>query len=457
MVDVGKTYARFHTVDRDDRSSTVDRREIQPVGRSVHIRELDVHDIERWLIDVIRSHPERERIHTLIPMTHGAAGVLIDANRNVLVAPDYEDPCFEEVRESYRPLRDQFDLTYSPFLPLGLNLGRQLYYLQTNRPALFEQASQLLLYPQYWAWVFSGVAASELTSLGCHSDLWRPLMGAPTALAERQGWTSVLPPLRAAGDCLGTVSPSIARLTGLNRQCRVLCGLHDSNASFLAHLPPRSDKSFAVVSSGTWTIVMAKGVNLGRVREPLDMLVNVDALGGPVASARFMGGREYEIVAGDPGKWELPAIEEVETLLGAAAFALPSFSSAGGPFAALNGRLVGAETLTARQRATLGSLYVALMTDTLLRLLRVEGEIIVDGPLARNSVYLHILARLRARNGVYITEDRTPAASAALYLTEGGIPRQNYREISKESCVPDLESYRAAWLSQFDEHTQAVS
>ncbi len=39
---------------------------------------------------------------------------------------------------------------------------------------LFSRAAHTLLYPQFWAWRLSGVMASEVTSLGCHSDLWLP-------------------------------------------------------------------------------------------------------------------------------------------------------------------------------------------------------------------------------------------------------------------------------------------
>ena len=28
------------------------------------------------------------------------------------------------------------------------------------------------MYPQYWAYRLTGVLANEVTSLGCHTDLW---------------------------------------------------------------------------------------------------------------------------------------------------------------------------------------------------------------------------------------------------------------------------------------------
>ena len=68
------------------------------------------------------------------------------------------------------------------------------------------------------------------------------------------------------------------------------CGIHDSNASYLCYRVGRpAGQPFAVVSSGTWTVIMAHGSDLARLRENRDMLANVDAFGVPVATARFTG------------------------------------------------------------------------------------------------------------------------------------------------------------------------
>src|SRR5262249_49953149 len=157
---------------------------------------------------------------------------------------------------------------FSPFLPLGLNLGRQLYYVQQTHPELFTSCSSILLYPQYWAWRLSGVMASEITSLGCHTDLWRPREADFSALAKSQGWSKLFPPIRGAGDALGPISATLSKLTGLDPTCRVLCGIHDSNASYLCYRLSRPDNErFGVISSGTWTVVMAQGAELDRLRE----------------------------------------------------------------------------------------------------------------------------------------------------------------------------------------------
>jgi L-fuculokinase len=445
VIDIGKTHARFISAAPDGGVLIESQREVAPSADTGLIRQLDLAGIEAWLIAVLKSHPHRDRIRTLVPIAHGAAAVLLDGAEQVLAAPDYEDERFEQVADDYRELRDPFDLTYSPFLPLGLNLGRQLFFLSRYAPELMQRVRRVLLYPQYWAWRLSGVAASELTSFGCHSDLWRPLQQRPTELSIREGWDRHLPPLRAAGDTLGTIRADFARRTGLPADCRVLCGLHDSNASFLAHLSTRTEEHFAVVSSGTWTVVMAKGTNLSRVREPLDMLANIDALGAPIATARFMGGREYEVIAGKQGMQAAPSIEDLGSLLSRQVMALPSFSSAGGPFAHVEGRLISTEHLNTRQRASLASLYLALMTDYLLDLLDVRGAILVDGPLARNPVFLQVLSALRPAASVRVDTAAVPAVTAASYLAFGARSQESYIAGAEGVNQPSLKDYRARW------------
>ncbi|NJN38893.1 MAG: hypothetical protein HC790_09445, partial [Acaryochloridaceae cyanobacterium CSU_3_4] len=60
------------------------------------------------------------------------------------------------------------------------------------------------------------------------------------------------------------------------------------------------------MSTGTWVIVLGVGGALEGLEAPRDTLANVDAFGRPVPSARFMGGREYDVIAGS----QAPASQE---------------------------------------------------------------------------------------------------------------------------------------------------
>jgi sugar (pentulose or hexulose) kinase len=348
------------------------------------------------------------------------------------------------VSAEYDQLRDAFEHTFSPNLPLGLNLGRQLFCIQRSHPMLFWRAKHILLYPQYWAWRLSGIASSEVTSLGCHSDLWRPKEAQFSGLAERQGWTPLFPPRRAAADVLGAVKPDVAAQCGLPVNCKVVCGIHDSNASYLKFLIGREQSAFTVVSSGTWTVVMTNGGELSSLVEQKDMLANVNAFGDPVPTARYMGGREYEAIASGVDE---PTLESVRAVIQQGAMALPSFAAAG-PFRGHEGVLLGAEHLTGVQRASLATVYAASMTSLLLESLRAKGDILIDGPLASNPLFGSLLAAFTG-SIVELQAGEVGGARAALFLAGknvGRIPVKRAEAIE----IPELLAYHASWRARLE-------
>ena len=433
VLDIGKTSAKLIVTESATGAETW-RAERPSLARD---GELDVGGISGWLEASLGAVPERQRLRAVVPVTHGAAAVFLGADGAVLAAPDYEDPAHGAYDADYDALRDPFAATLSPKLPHGQNLGRQIHMLARSRPVLFAQVRHILPYPQYWAYALSGVMASETTSLGAHSDLWLPREGAFSPLAVLQGWAALFPPLRAARDALGPIRASL----GLDPACQVWCGLHDSNASYLCHRAHRSEP-FAAVSSGTWTVAMASGADLSRLNPSRDMLANVDVFGAPVATARFMGGREFAAIAGgDPAQ---PTLAGVAEALAQGAMALPSFGS-GGPFQRRKGRLAGPVPRDAAARASLATLYVALMTDVVLDLLGVQGDVIVDGPLAANALFVPLLAALRPDGTVLATEHRAGTLGGARWLVRG--PAEPAPELRAASplALPSLAAYRALW------------
>ncbi len=446
VFDVGKTNAKLAVVDPALGQEIWSTRRANNVVQGAAARELDVVAIEAWLLESLRAAPERDRISVIVPIAHGAAAVLVDHAGEVLAAPDYEDPCFDDVGEEYAPLRDHYSLTFSPSLPQGLNLGRQLYYLQTRRAALFKRAAHLLLYPQYWSWRLSGTMAAEVTSLGTHTDLWRPHEHTYSTLARKQGWARMMPTQHPANARLGRIRPGVAAATGLGANCEVACGIHDSNASYLRFLMDREREAFTVVSSGTWTIVMANRGDLRRLREDRDMLANVNAFGAPVATARYMGGREYEAIAQSGDE---PTVDAVIEVLALGAIALPSFASAG-PFSGRAGRLEGVDALRGTQRAALATLYSALMTAVLIESLGAAGEIFVDGPLARNPLFARLLAAC-VPVGTVRTYPEGGGTRVAAHLA--GLPSP--AAVALQSVAPlrlqGLLEYQANWRHRLEE------
>jgi sugar (pentulose or hexulose) kinase len=450
ILDVRKKYTRLLIVDAAS-GELVRQLERPSVSLAGDLGpQLDVLGIEDWLHLRLATMPERSRLRAVVPIAHGAAAVLLDRSGSVLAALDYDNPAFDAVADQYRALRDDFSATFSPFLNHGRNLGRQLYWLNVRAPEVMKRCHQILTYPQYWAWRLSGVAACEWTSLGCHTDLWLPPERKPSPLAVNHGWAERLAPVRSAGETLGSLRSEWARLSGLDPACRVICGMHDASAAYLAPVHGRTAGTpFATIASGNWTVLMASGIDLTRLVEFRDMLGNVDIAGQPVGTARFAGGREYRVIAG-PDAAELPADEAaLLPLLRSKAMAIPCFVSRGGAYAGRPGKLIGAEQLSAQGRVALASVYVALMTDLLLDWLDAKGDILLDGMLCDNAIYTRALASLRPRQKVKRSNDRQAILYAGIQLAGYPLKRPMMRVMPAPTATVDaLDDYRRQWRRQ---------
>ena len=395
-----------------------------------------------FLIGALKELGAQFPIEAISISAHGAAGVLVGDTDAAAPAVDYEFDIDGDVAAEYDKLRPPFEETLSPNLPRGLNLGRQVFYLQRQFPAEFAAARAFLAYPQYWSWRLSGVPATEFTSIGSHTDLWRPIEGGLSSMVDKLGWRRLFPPMRKAWDTLGALKPEVAAATGLAPNVRVVCGAHDSNAALAPHLMSRREP-FTVISTGTWVIIMAVG-GKGRLDPKADMLANVDVRGSRVPTARFMGGREFAVLAG-----ETPADADeadVAGVIASGALALPAFSDQGGPFAGRKGAIVGEAPATAKARAGLATLYAALMTAHLLQRLEAPGDLIVEGGFTRSPAFAAVLARLMAPRPVVIAPMSAGAAAGAAMLAHWGEPHEPPRlEPARAWALPGLEAYRDRW------------
>jgi sugar (pentulose or hexulose) kinase len=444
VFDVGKTNIKLVVFDRG--GGVLAERSAPNVPLAPHSEwpylRLDTEGAWSFLIDALRELGARFYIEAISTTTHGCAGVLMESDGPALPPLDYEFDGFAAVDANYDAARPPFDEARSPLLSRGLNLGRHIFYYERCYPAQFKQATAFLTYAQYFGWRLGGTMASEVTSLGAHTDLWRPNEGDLSSLVDALGWRRLFPPMRKAGDTLGTIKREIAHATGLSADVRIICGAHDSNAALVPHLLSRREP-FTVVSTGTWVIIMAVG-GKGQLDPNADMLANVDVRGEPVPTARFMGGREYAVLAGDVAA---DADEvDVAAVIASGALALPAFSNQGGPFASREGVIEGIAPTTPKARAALATLYSALMTAHMLRRLEAPGELIVEGGFARSPAFAAVLARLMADRRVVIAPISAGAAAGAAMLAHWGEPHPPPRlEPARVWDLPGLEAYRDRW------------
>ncbi|WP_425903786.1 FGGY-family carbohydrate kinase [Agrobacterium radiobacter] len=444
VIDIGKTNAKVVVIDTGSGEEIAAEKQANPVLRDGIYPHYDVEMLWRFILSALRRFGQQHGFDAISITTHGASAALLDGNGDLAMPVlDYEHSYPAAIQETYRGIRPDFAETGSPQLPAGLNLGAQIHFQKEAFPDDFARVRRIVTYAQYWAGRLTGVQATETTSLGCHTDLWNPRRKSFSSLVARLGIEQLMAPVRSAFDVLGTIRPSLAMETGLSPHMPVYCGIHDSNASLLPHLL-RRDGDFSVVSTGTWVVNFAIGGAAGALDPTRDTLLNVDAFGRPVPSSRFMGGREYEMLAQQFGAAEDEAIDAaLSGVVARGMMLLPSVVSGSGPFPDKAARWIGDKNATAAERHAATSLYLALMTEFSLSLIGRKGPILVEGPFASNALYLKALAGF-AETEVTAVEGSTGTSAGAALLT-GIKPLSGRERHFTPHDIPGLTSYRDAW------------
>ena len=442
VIDIGKTNAKVALVDLTTLSEIALRRTANAPLRQAPYPHHDVEALWTFILNSLASLNSEQRIDAISITTHGATGALVDsAGELVLPVLDYEFDGPDRLAAKYDAVRPPFDQTGTPRLPLGLNLGAQFFWLERRFPTEFARATAMLMYPQYWALRLTGIAANEVTSLGCHTDLWSPWKGDFSSMVDSLKWRGLMAPVRPARDRLGPILPSLAERTGLDSQTPVFCGLHDSNASLLPHLlsdaPP-----FSVVSTGTWVVSMAVGGRAIALDATRDTLVNVNALGAPVPSARFMGGREFSVLTGD--KPLDCSGSDVLAVLTRKMLLLPSTQQGSGPFPHQAAVWLNADGISKGERFAAISFYLALMTATCLELIGADGPTTVEGPFARNRLFVGMLAAATARTVIASEAATGTSIGAALLASDQSVPHGK-GERTEPQADPIWAAYVSAW------------
>lgn len=454
VVDIGKTNAKVSLWDAQGRPIARRTRSNVP-QQTAHYRSLDVQGVEQWLLQSLKEFAQLAPVARIIPVGHGAAAAIIKDGRLFAAPMDYEDATPDSERAEYAQQRDAFALTGSPLLPDGLNLGMQLHRLE-NLLGVLPADAMILPWPQYWAWRLCGVAASEVSSLGCHSDLWQPVTGTFSLMAVRRQWAAHMAPLRAARDTLGTITSQVVEQTGLPAHCTVLCGMHDSNAALLAArgCAEIANADATVLSTGTWFVAMRtpreQWAKTASALDPArDCLINVDVFGTPIPSARFMGGREAELIGGvdsfaltdhyDPHA----LIARLPALLASGASAFPSFVSGVGPFPTARGEWRNKPEDANDQRALTG-IYLALMADAALALIGSRDNLLIEGRFAEAVIFVRALAALRPQQRVYVSNAHQDVAYGALRLLDSTLPPA-CALTAVDPLQLDLRAYAAEW------------
>lgn len=176
--------------------------------------------------------------------------------------------------------------TASPVLG-NLNSGMQLYSLKYEKAELFREIKVSLHLPQYLSYLISHYSCSELTSIGCHTNLWNFKTNKYHNWVYKENVDKILAPI-----CDGETVVSIK-----NNEQEVIIGigLHDSSAALIPYLINFNDP-FILISTGTWCISLNPFNETPLTEEELqnDCLFFMNYKGRPVKASRLFAGYEHE-------------------------------------------------------------------------------------------------------------------------------------------------------------------
>ncbi|MBQ1950796.1 MAG: rhamnulokinase [Clostridia bacterium] len=135
----------------------------------------------------------------------------------------------------------------------ALNTIFQLAYLQMNEPEVLAQADKLLLMPDLFAYLLTGVARAEYCNVSTTQCL-DPVTGdwAYDLLDRLQIPRRLFSPMIDAGETYGLLSDEICEELGAPKVPVIAVSTHDTGSAVVA--VPSSEKDFIFISCGTWSL-----------------------------------------------------------------------------------------------------------------------------------------------------------------------------------------------------------
>jgi sugar (pentulose or hexulose) kinase len=172
--------------------------------------------------------------------------------------------------------------TASPVLG-SLNSGMQLYRIKYEKPELFKKIKYAFHLPQFLSYLIAGSQYSDLTSIGCHTNLWDFQKNKYHDWVNKEGVLEKLLPIVPSD----TIKPTTFGKYDFN----VGTGLHDSSAALIPYLLSFHEP-FVLISTGTWCISLNPFNSSPLTRNELknDCLCYLQYNGKPVKAARLFAG-----------------------------------------------------------------------------------------------------------------------------------------------------------------------
>jgi sugar (pentulose or hexulose) kinase len=251
----------------------------------------DVNALTEWIKESFSQLLKDERfdIRAVNFSGYGASFVYLDAQLNVI------PPLYNYLKPYSAQLRKKFYDDYggeaivarqtaSPVLG-NLNSGMQVYRMKYEKPDVFARIKYALHLPQYLGFILSSELYSDITSIGCHTNLWNFEENKYHRWVNDEKVNDKLPPIFSCEEIAGYVDNNIP----------VGIGLHDSSAALIPYFSAFHEP-FILLSTGTWCISLNPFNHTALTDYELsrDCLCYLSYRGEPVKASRLFAGNEHE-------------------------------------------------------------------------------------------------------------------------------------------------------------------
>jgi sugar (pentulose or hexulose) kinase len=363
IFDIGKTNKKLLIFDEDFKIIHQETTQFEEIKDEDGFPCDDLDKISHWIIDQFKIQNSKFKISRVNFSAYGASWVHLDETGKPLT------PLYNYLKSFPKELEIQFDNQYglekvaqetgSPYSGM-LNSGLQLYWLKYAKPDIFKQVKSSLHLPQYLSFLISGKAASEYTSIGCHTMLWDYKKNNYHGWVYAEELDKILPPI---------VTASHTEIINVgSSQIEVGPGIHDSSASLFPYFK-KLKEPFMLLSTGTWCVAMNPfwNLNFNSNTNLKNELFYMTIEGKPVKATRLMLGKLYE-----------EGISEIANEMGQPKFKIQS--------------LRGNESLNLK----LETLNSKLVKKQIAAILEAKGNseikiLFVEGGFSKNEMFLKML------------------------------------------------------------------
>ena len=293
IFDVGKTNKKIFLFDEQYHILSEESKMLEETKDEDGFACEDLQALTKWILENFRkisSHADFN-LRALSFSAYGASLVHLDDTHQPLTPLySYLKPYPENLKKLFYDTYGGESLiakqTASPVLG-SLNSGMQLYRLKYEQPKIFSGLKYSLHLPQYLNFVVSSRTVSDITSVGCHTQLWDFKKNKYHHWVYAEGLCTKLAPIYR-----GDKIVSIPNHTG---NIAIGIGLHDSSAALIPYLK-LFQEPFILLSTGTWCISL-NPFNYSSLTDyelQNDCLCYLTYQGKPVKASRLFAGNEHE-------------------------------------------------------------------------------------------------------------------------------------------------------------------